>query len=56
MEYLAKNQGTLKTQVYSVPPDIDKQVARLKLDAMGINIDKLTPEQEKYLTSWQEGT
>jgi len=56
MEYLAKNQGTLKTQVYSVPRDIDKQVARLKLDAMGINIDKLTPEQEKYLTSWQEGT
>jgi adenosylhomocysteinase len=56
MEYLSKNQGTLKTQVYSVPREIDKQVARLKLDAMGIIIDTLTPEQEKYLTSWQEGT
>jgi adenosylhomocysteinase len=56
MEYLAKNQGKLKIQVYSVPREIDKQVARLKLDAMGISIDTLTPEQEKYLTSWQEGT
>ena len=56
IEYLAKNQGALKTQVYSVPREIDKQVARLKLDAMGISIDTLTPEQEKYLTSWQEGT
>jgi adenosylhomocysteinase len=56
MEYLAKNQGKLKTQVYSVPLEIDKQVARLKLDATGISIDTLTPEQGKYLTSWQEGT
>ena len=56
IEYLARNQGKLKTQVYSVPQDIDKQVARLKLDAMGVIIDTLTPEQEKYLTSWQEGT
>jgi adenosylhomocysteinase len=56
MEYLAKNQGKLKTQVYSVPQEIDKQVARLKLDATGISIDTLTSEQEKYLTSWQEGT
>jgi adenosylhomocysteinase len=56
MEYLAKNQGKLKTQVYSVPQEIDRQVARLKLDATGISIDTLTAEQEKYLTSWQEGT
>jgi len=56
MAYLAKNQGTLRTRVYSVPPEIDKEVARLKLDAMGIAIDTLTPEQEKYLTSWDEGT
>jgi adenosylhomocysteinase len=56
IEYLAKNQGKLKTQVHSVPREIDKQVARLKLDAMGISIDTLTPQQEKYLTSWQEGT
>jgi adenosylhomocysteinase len=56
IEYLARNQGKLKTQVYSVPQDIDKQVARLKLDAMGVIIDTLSSEQEKYLTSWQEGT
>ncbi|UCB42070.1 MAG: adenosylhomocysteinase [Dehalococcoidales bacterium] len=56
MEYLVKNQGALETKVYSVPPEIDKEVARLKLDAMGIAIDTLTPEQEKYLTSWDEGT
>jgi len=56
MEYLAKNQGTLKTKVYSVPQEIDKEVARLKLDAMGIAIDTLTQEQKKYLSSWDEGT
>ncbi|HEY32517.1 MAG TPA: adenosylhomocysteinase, partial [Dehalococcoidia bacterium] len=56
MEHLAKNRGALETRVYSVPPEIDKEVARLKLDAMGIAIDTLTPEQEKYLTSWDEGT
>ena len=56
MEYLAKNRGTLEAKVYSVPTEIDKEVARLKLEAMGIRIDTLTPEQEKYLTSWQEGT
>jgi len=56
LEYLVKNKGTLKPKVYPVPEEIDKQVARLKLNSMGINIDSLTPEQEKYLTSWQEGT
>lgn len=56
MEYLAKNQGALETRVYSVPQEIDKEVARLKLDAMGIAIDTLTPEQQKYLSSWDEGT
>jgi adenosylhomocysteinase len=39
-----------------VPEEIDRQIARLKLDAMGIQIDTLTPEQEKYLNSWEEGT
>jgi adenosylhomocysteinase len=39
-----------------VPPEIDKEIARLKLEAMGIHIDKLTPDQEKYLASWEEGT
>ena len=56
LEYLVENKGKLKPKVYPVPEEIDKQVARLKLNSMGINIDSLTPEQEKYLTSWQEGT
>jgi len=56
MEYLAKNKGKLAVKVYSVPENIDKQVARLKLDSMGVKIDSLTREQRKYLTSWQEGT
>ncbi len=56
MEYLVKNQGKLENKVYSVPDEIDKNVARLKLDSMGIKIDKLTPEQQAYLDSWQEGT
>ncbi len=56
LEYMVKNRGKLEAKVYPVPEDIDKQVARLKLDAMNIQIDRLTPEQEKYLTSWEEGT
>ena len=56
LEYMVKNRGKLEARVYPVPEDIDKQVARLKLDAMDIQIDRLTPEQEKYLTSWEEGT
>ncbi len=56
MEYMVKSGGKLKIKVYPVPEDIDKQVARLKLGSMGINIDTLTAEQEKYLKSWQEGT
>ena len=56
MEYLVKNKGKLEKKVYSVPEEIDKNVARLKLDAMGIKIDTLTPEQQDYLNSWQEGT
>ena len=56
LEYMVKNRAELETRVYPVPEEIDKQVARLKLDSMGINIDRLTPEQEKYLNSWQEGT
>src|SRR5512143_299101 len=55
-EYMAKNAKSLKQAVYSVPEDIDKEVARLKLAAMGVQIDTLTPEQAKYLESWQEGT
>ena len=56
LEYIAKNRDKLKPKVYPVPEEIDKQVARLKLNSMGIKIDSLTPEQEKYLTSWEEGT
>jgi len=55
-EYMAQRSKELKPQVYSVPEHLDKQIARLKLDAMGIQIDKLSTEQEHYLASWQEGT
>ena len=56
VEYIVKNAKKLEAKVYSVPPEIDHAVARLKLDAMGIVIDKLTPDQEQYLASWSEGT
>jgi adenosylhomocysteinase len=56
LEYMVKNQGTLKNKVYPVPEDIDKEIARLKLHSMGVSIDTLTPEQVKYLASWQQGT
>ena len=55
-EYLSKHAGQLKNEVITVPKDIDDEVARLKLAAMGIRIDSLTPEQEKYLNSWEMGT
>lgn len=55
-EYLYKNASTLKNQVYSVPENIDRQIAKLKLDSMGVHVDKLTPDQEQYLASWSEGT
>ena len=56
LEYLVKNKGKLEIKVYPVPEEIDKEVARLKLQAMGMTIDTLTAEQKKYLTSWEEGT
>jgi adenosylhomocysteinase len=55
-EYMVKNAAKLQKMVYSVPEDIDKEIARLKLLAMGVLIDDLTPEQAKYLNSWEEGT
>ena len=55
-EYMAKNYHKLKKQVYTVPEDIDKNIARLKLKSMGIKIDVLTAEQKKYLASWEMGT
>jgi adenosylhomocysteinase len=56
LEYIVKNRGRLEPKVYPVPEEIDKQVARLKLNSMGINIDSLTTEQKEYLTSWEQGT
>jgi adenosylhomocysteinase len=56
IEYLAKNSGKLENKVYVVPEDIDQRIASLKLASMGMNIDTLTPEQEKYLASWEQGT
>jgi adenosylhomocysteinase len=55
-EYMLKNAANLEKKVYSVPEDIDAEIARLKLNGMGILIDKLTNEQVKYLNSWEEGT
>ena len=55
-EYMARNASKLENRVYDVPDDIDAEVARLKLKAMGIEIDTLTAEQQRYLTSWEEGT
>ena len=56
LEYMVKNRGKLKPEVYRVPEEIDKQIARLKLNSMGIDIDSLTSEQKEYLTSWEQGT
>lgn len=55
-EYLWSNRGKLKNKVYSLPAKLDKQIASLKLKAEGIAIDRLTAEQKRYLSSWQEGT
>jgi adenosylhomocysteinase len=56
VEFLARKAKTLKREVYRVPQTIDDEVARLKLRSMGIAIDTLTPEQDKYLRTWSEGT
>lgn len=55
-EYLWKNKGKLKKRVYSLPQELDNEIARLKLNSEGVKIDKLTKEQKKYLNSWKEGT
>jgi len=55
-EYMAKNYATLRKEVYRVPLEIDRNVSQLKLEAMNIKIDTLTPEQQHYLTSWEAGT
>ncbi|MFW6147052.1 MAG: adenosylhomocysteinase [Thermodesulfobacteriota bacterium] len=56
MEYLSKEHKSLSRKVYPVPIHIDEEIARLKLASMGVEIDTLTPEQEKYLSSWEMGT
>jgi adenosylhomocysteinase len=55
-EFMVKQGKALKKTVYGVPKDIDAEIARLKLEAMGVKIDKLTKEQEEYLSSWEMGT
>jgi adenosylhomocysteinase len=56
VEYLVKNYQTLAKRVFAVPQELDARVARLKLESMGIKIDRLSPQQEEYLASWSEGT
>jgi adenosylhomocysteinase len=56
IEYLLKKAAELENKVYTIPEDIDREIARLKLEAMDVKIDVLTEEQKKYLTSWEEGT
>ena len=55
-EFLQKNKGKLANGVHALPKEVDREIASLKLKAMGISIDTLTPEQDKYLHSWEEGT
>jgi adenosylhomocysteinase len=55
-EFFVKNKGKLENKVYTLPKSLDQEVAKIKLDAMGIKFDKLTAEQKKYLSSWNEGT
>jgi adenosylhomocysteinase len=55
-EHVVKNAGELEPRVYVVPEEIDREIARLKLESMGVEIDQLTEEQARYLASWDEGT
>lgn len=55
-EYMLSRAKDLEPHVYTLPPELDKEIARLKLHAMGVRIDTLTPEQDKYLNSWESGT
>ena len=55
-EFAVQNAASLEPKVYPVPTEIDEEIARLKLETMGIDIDRLSEEQAKYLASWDEGT
>jgi adenosylhomocysteinase len=56
LEYLLQKHGELENQVYTIPEEIDQEIARLKLESMGVRIDSLSEEQARYLASWEEGT
>ncbi len=55
-EFMVKQHASLEKKVYAVPEDIDREIARLKLASMGVTIDTPTAEQQKYMSSWEEGT
>jgi len=55
-EYMLIHSKEMQPRVYTLPAELDKEIARLKLHAMGVRIDTLTPAQEKYLNSWESGT
>ena len=54
--HVFQNGKNMENRVYQIPEEIDREIARFKLESMGIGIDVLTPEQEAYLNSWEEGT
>jgi adenosylhomocysteinase len=56
VEWIVQNRGDLETKVHRVPEDIDREVAKLKLAAMGTDIDELTEEQRNYIEGWEHGT
>jgi adenosylhomocysteinase len=56
VEFIVNHAAELERRVYVVPEDIDREIARLKLETMGVEIDELTEEQARYLASWDEGT
>jgi adenosylhomocysteinase len=55
-EFVVKQAKTLAKDVHRIPRELDAEIARLKLQAMGVSIDAVTPEQQKYLGSWEQGT
>ena len=55
-EFMVKNHKSLEKKVYMVPAELDKRVAKLKLESMGIKIDELTDKQKHYMSAWEEGT
>jgi adenosylhomocysteinase len=56
LEYLVKNKGKLEAKVHTLPAAVDQEIATLKLNSLGVTIDKLTPEMTKYMNSWDAGT